>query len=67
MKGLLALLLLLTATAWATPRTEVIPLQYRTADDLLPTLQAVIGSEGKVNVYGNQLIVNAEPAKLAEI
>lgn len=67
MKGLLALLLLLTATAWAAPRTEVIPLQYRTADDLLPTLQAVLGGEGKVNVYGNQLIVNAEPAKLAEI
>ncbi len=60
MKGLLAFLLLLTTAAWAAPRTEVIPLQYRTADDLLPTLQAVLGSEGKVNVYGNQLIVNAE-------
>lgn len=67
MKGLLAFLLLLTTTAWAAPRTEVIPLQYRTADDLLPTLQAVLGSEGKVNVYSNQLIVNAEPAKLAEL
>lgn len=67
MRRLLGLLLLLTATTWATPRTEVIPLQYRTAEDLLPTLQSVLGGEGKVNVYGNQLIVNAEPAKLTEI
>ncbi|MEH3023543.1 MAG: secretin [Pseudomonas oryzihabitans] len=67
MRGLLAFLLLLAAGAWAAPRTEVIPLQYRTADDLLPTLQAVLGSEGRVNVYGNQLIINAEPAKLAEL
>ena len=66
MKRLLVLLLL-SATAWATPRTEVIPLQYRTAEDLLPTLQSVLGSEGKINVYGNQLIVNAEPAKIAEL
>jgi len=63
----LLVLLLLSATAWATPRTEVIPLQYRTADDLLPTLQSVLGSEGRINVYGNQLIVNAEPAKIAEL
>ncbi|QDD88687.1 secretin N-terminal domain-containing protein [Pseudomonas oryzihabitans] len=67
MKHLLALLLLLTTCAWAAPRTEVIPLQYRTADDLLPTLQSVLGAEGKINVYGNQLIVNAEPVKIAEI
>ncbi|GAC1039187.1 secretin N-terminal domain-containing protein [Pseudomonas sp. No.117] len=67
MRRLLALGMLLASTAWATPRTEVMPLQYRTADELLPTLQSVLGAEGKVNVYGNQLIVNAEPARLAEI
>lgn len=67
MKSLLVLLLFLATCAWATPRTEVIPLQYRTADDLLPTLQSVLGADGKINVYGNQLIVNAEPAKIAEI
>lgn len=67
MKRLLTLLLLLTTCAWATLRTEVIPLQYRTADDLLPTLQSVLGADGKINVYGNQLIINAEPAKITEI
>jgi len=47
--------------------TEVIPLNYRTADDVLPVVQSLLGSDGRVNAYGNQLIVNAAPAKIAEI
>ncbi|MEN7334398.1 secretin N-terminal domain-containing protein [Pseudomonas aeruginosa] len=53
--------------ASAAPRTEVIPLNYRTADDVMAVAQSVIGSEGKVTAYGNQLIVNAEPAKIREL
>ncbi len=53
--------------ASAAPRTEVIPLNYRTADDVIAVAQSVIGSEGKVTAYGNQLIVNAEPAKIREL
>lgn len=51
----------------AAPRTEILPLQYRTAEELLPLVQSVLGHEGRVSAYGNQLIVNAEPAKLAEL
>lgn len=47
--------------------TEVIPLNYRTADDVLPVVQSVLGSEGRVSAYGNQLIVNASPDKIAEL
>ena len=47
--------------------TEVIPLSFRTADEVLDVVQSTLGQEGKVNAYGNQLIVNAEPAKIAEV
>ena len=63
----LLLALLCTSVAQAAPRTEILPLHYRTADELLPTVQTVLGGEGRVSAYGNQLIVNAEPEKLAEL
>lgn len=47
--------------------TELIQLRYRTADELLPMAQSVLGNEGRVSAYGNQLIVNAEPAKINEL
>ncbi|GGM28052.1 secretin N-terminal domain-containing protein [Pseudomonas asuensis] len=66
--ALLLLLSLIFASALqAAPRTEVIPLSYRTADELLPVVQSTLGSEGKVSAYGNQLIVNAESNKITEI
>lgn len=63
----LLLALLLVCTVQAAPRTEILPLHYRTADELLPTVQTVLGGEGRVSAYGNQLIVNAEPEKIAEL
>ncbi|MDH1105802.1 secretin [Pseudomonas otitidis] len=47
--------------------TEVIPLNYRTAEDVMPVVQSVIGNEGRVSAYGNQLIVNASPQKIQEL
>jgi type II secretory pathway component GspD/PulD (secretin) len=47
--------------------SEVIPLSYRTADDILALAQSVVGSEGSVSAYGNQLIVNASPSKIDEL
>jgi type II secretory pathway component GspD/PulD (secretin) len=47
--------------------TEVMPLNYRTADDVLPVVQSVLGNEGRASNYGNQLVVNAPPAKLQEV
>lgn len=59
--------LLCSLAVHAAPRTEILPLHYRSADELLPLVQTVLGGDGRVSAYGNQLIVNAEPAKLAEL
>lgn len=47
--------------------TEVIPLNYRSADEVIGVVQSVLGNEGRVSPYGNQLIVNASPAKIDEV
>jgi hypothetical protein len=68
MRLLLAIFgLLCSLSLTAAPRAEILQLHYRTADELLPLVQSVLGSEGRASAYGNQLIVNAEPAKIAEL
>ena len=58
LRPLLACLLLsLSLTTQAA--TEAIALSYRSADEVLSVAQSVLGSEGRVSAYGNQLIVNA--------
>ena len=47
--------------------TEVVPLNHRTSADLLPVAQHFIGKDGTVSAYGNQLIVNADPARIDEL
>ncbi|POA18019.1 secretin [Pseudomonas sp. FW300-N1A1] len=59
--------LLLTCSFSAMAATEVVPLNHRTSADLLPVAQRFIGKDGTVSAYGNQLIVNAEPAKIDEL
>ena len=66
LRALLTGLLLLASFA-AQAATEVIALSYRTADDVLAVAQSVLGSDGRVTAYGNQLIVNAPPAKIVEL
>lgn len=60
---LLALLFSMTLQA----ATEVIPLNFRMAQDMLPIAESVVGDQGKVNAYGNQLIVNAPASVIAEL
>lgn len=56
--------LILACSLQATANTELLPLNHRTSDDLLPIAQSFIGADGKVSAYGNQLIVNASPEKI---
>ena len=63
--ALLALFMLCSLPAQAA--TELIQLNYRTADDVLPLLQSVLDGQGKVSPYGNQLLINASPAKIEEV
>lgn len=62
---LVACLLIISSTLQAA--TEVIPLDFRMAEDVLPIAQSVVGDQGKVDAYGNQLIVNAPPAVITEL
>jgi len=59
--------LLLTFSCSVMAATEIVPLNNRTSADLLPVAQNFLGKDGKVSAYGNQLIVNAEPSKIAEL
>jgi len=56
--------LLMTVSACAMAATVVVNLNNRTSADLLPVAQNFIGKDGTVSAYGNQLIVNAEPARI---
>jgi type II secretory pathway component GspD/PulD (secretin) len=46
---------------------EVIPLRYRTAQELIPIIQPLLGREGSVSGLQNQLILRATPANLEEV
>ena len=65
-RPLLAMLLLIFSLS-TQAATEAIALSYRSADEVLSVAQSVLGSEGRVTAYGNQLIVNASPAKITEL
>jgi len=65
-RALLVVLLFATALP-AQAATEIIQLNFRTAEDVLPTARSVLGQEGKVSAYGNQLIVNAPTEKIQEL
>lgn len=51
----------------AAPATEVIPLEYGMANDLLPAIHPLLRNDERASAYGNQLIIRAEPERLQEI
>lgn len=51
----------------AAPVTEVIPLDYGMAEDMLPAIHPLLRSDERASAYGNQLIIRAEPERLQEI
>lgn len=53
---------LIAATAF-----KIITLQHHFAEDILPAIQPLVGSEGVVTGMQNQLIIRASPEKMAEI
>jgi hypothetical protein len=46
---------------------EVIPLRYRTAPELIPVIEPLVGREGSVSGLQGQLVIRATPANLEEI
>lgn len=65
----LLIIVLLWSTAVYAEQTvlEVIPLKYRSVEEVLPVLQPFVGNEGALSGMNSQLIVRAIPAKMAEI
>lgn len=61
------LALLIAGSAFAQAVLEVIPLRYRTADQVIPILQPMMAREGTLSGMQNQLIVRTTPANLREI
>ncbi|MBB3101648.1 secretin N-terminal domain-containing protein [Azomonas macrocytogenes] len=62
------LAVLLMAFSWPLfAATEVLNLNYQLAEDVLPVAQAVVGDQGRVTAYGNQLIVNAPDGVIEQL
>ena len=58
---------LLSAPAAAQMNLEVIPLNYRTVEDVIPVLEPLLAPGGTITGMNNQLVVKTTPANLAEI
>lgn len=68
--GALAILVLLSAApliATAESELKLIQLKHRTAEDIVPILQPLLGRDGAVTGQGYQLIVRAPAPRLREI
>ena len=59
--------ILITCSVCVMAATEVVPLNFRTSDELLSVAKSFLGQDGQVSAYNNQLIVNAEPRKIDEL
>lgn len=64
--GVLALLAF-TSAAMAQMVLEVIPLKYRTAEEMIPILQPMLAREGSLSGLRGQLVIRTTPANLDEI
>jgi len=56
-----------TLMANAAPTTEVVPLGYNMAENIIPAIQPMLQSNERVSAYGNQLLIRAEPQRIDEI
>ncbi len=65
--GLCGVLLLSPLAAIGQTVTEVIPLQHRSSDEIIPVLQPLLDKQGAISGMQGQLIVRTTPANLQEI
>ncbi|HSI43748.1 MAG TPA: secretin N-terminal domain-containing protein [Methylotenera sp.] len=59
--------MLIGSHSFAANDFKIITLQHRFAEDLLPTIQPIVGNEGTVSGIQNQLIIRTTPERMAEI
>ena len=65
----LAALLLCVGAGAALAQTvvEVIPLQYRSGEQVIPVIRPLLGPDSSVSGFQNQLVIRATPAELAQV
>ena len=61
------MLLCMASATLAQTVLEVIPLRYRTAQEVIPVIQPMLGREGSISGFQGQLVVRTTPANLEEI
>lgn len=59
--------LCLAWNASAATEFKIITLQHRFAEEILPVIQPMVGSEGTASAMQNNLIIRTSPANMAEI
>lgn len=68
MRGLMVMAALITTAALAqTTVLEVIPLKYRSAEQVIPVIQPMIAQGGSLSGFQNQLVIRTTPDNLQEI
>lgn len=65
--SLCGLLLLSPLVAIGQTVTEMIPLQHRSSEEIIPVLQSLLDKQGAISGTQNQLIIRTTPANLREI
>lgn len=53
--------------ASAQTTVEIIPLSYRSSEQVIPVIQPLLGRDSSVSGFQNQLVIRATPAELAQI
>ena len=61
------MLCLTSALAFAQDSVEIIVLKYRTAEQLIPIVQPLIGKDGALTGMQNKLIVRTTPSRMKEV
>ena len=56
-----------SALAFAQDSVEVIVLKYRTAEQLIPIVQPLVGRDGAVTGMQNKLIVRTTPSRMKDV
>lgn len=54
-------------SAFAQEKIEVITLSYRTAEQVIPLIQPLVGKDGAVTGIQNRLVIRTSPDRLAQI
>ena len=60
-------LMIFCPTAMADTVFKIIELKHRMAQDIIPTVQALVGSDGVVSGLNNQLIIRTNSARMTEV